>query len=150
MNITVLTDIEVKRLIKSVKLCQKQIPNETPLIGRIKDDTPVIDFKNHISYQLHRYRHPIDNSRFSLHIRFKDTNEHLIRIDINNGSHLNPDKTRVAQNHMHIYHYDKNENLRKDAYAYNLPDEINDLSSLFTVLESFLTYTNISKNKNNQ
>ena len=108
MNITVLTDIEVKRLIKSVKLCQKQIPNETPLIGRIKDDTPVIDFKNHISYQLHRYRHPIDNSRFSLHIRFKDTNEHLIRIDINNGSHLNPDKTRVAQNHMHIYHYDEN------------------------------------------
>lgn len=34
-----LTDSEVKNLINSLKNCQKEIPNEIPLIGKIKDDT---------------------------------------------------------------------------------------------------------------
>ncbi|ANY14370.1 hypothetical protein BCY75_05660 [Latilactobacillus curvatus] len=137
-----LTDSEVRNLINSLKNCQKEIPNEIPLIGKIKDDTPVIDFKYHIQYKLHRYRNPIDDSRFSLHIRFKDSNEHLIRVDINNGTHLNPDRVKIPQNHMHIYHYDPD--LSKDAVAVPLPDEISDLSSLFSVLTDFLIYTNTS------
>lgn len=145
MNILKLTDQEVNRLIKSLKNCEKSISGETPLIGRIKDDTPVVDFQNHVQYQLHRYRNPIDNNRFSLHIRFKDTNDHLIRIDINNGTHRNPNGEIAPQNHMHIYHLESN--LRKDATAIPLPDEISDLTSLFTVLESFLKYTNVKTNQ---
>lgn len=70
MDITKLSDDEVQNLINSLKNCEKRFPNEMPLIGRIKDDTPVVDFKNHIEYKLHRYRHSIDTERFSLHIRF--------------------------------------------------------------------------------
>lgn len=145
MNIYSLTDTEVKRLIDSLKNCQKQIPADTPLIGKIKDDTPIVDFENHIQYQLHRYRNPIDDSRFSLHIRFKESNDHLIRIDINNGTHRNPDGTKVTQNHMHVYHYDSD--IKKDAIAIPLPETISDLSSLFSVLESFLIHTNTSTNQ---
>ncbi|MFC6179984.1 DUF6978 family protein [Lactiplantibacillus daowaiensis] len=140
MDITELTDLEVNQLINSVKKCERSIPGETPLIGRIKDDTPVLDFENHIKYILHRYRHPFDASRFSLHIRFTDTNDILIRVDIHNGTHKNPDGTVVGQNHMHIYH--NQDGLRKDASAIPLPDEIHDISTLFIALDEFLNYTN--------
>lgn len=140
MNINELTDTEVNQLIHSVKKCERQIPGEMPFIGRIKDDTPVIDFENHIKYTLHRYRHPLDASRFSLHIRFTDTNDMLIRIDIQNGKHKNPDGEIIGQNHMHIYHEQKG--LRKDATAIPLPNEIHNISTLFLALDDFLNYTN--------
>jgi len=41
---------------------------------------------------------------------------------------------------MHIYH--KIDGLRKDAVAVPLPDEINDITTLFIALEQFLIYTN--------
>lgn len=140
MNIENLSKSEVTVLIKSLKNCEKEIPGEMPLIGRIKDDTPVIDFKYHVKYILHRYRNPIDASRFSMHIRFTDIDSMLIRIDINNGSHKNPDGTKVPQNHMHIYNAEGG--TRRDSVAVPLPDDIKDVSSLFTVLEEFLEYTN--------
>ncbi|WP_347131613.1 DUF6978 family protein [Lactiplantibacillus plantarum] len=140
MDITKLTGTEVSQLINSVKKCERQIPGETPFIGKIKDDTPVVDFENHIKYLLHRYRHPLDSSRFSLHIRFTDTNDMLIRVDIHNGTHKNPDGTVVGQNHMHIYH--SYEGLRKDVVAIPLPDEIHDITTLFIALDEFLNYTN--------
>lgn len=144
MNLNALTDNEVKILINELKNCQKALPNDTPLIGRIKDDTPTVDFTNHIEYYLHRYRNPIDPQRFSLHIRFKATEDHLIRFDINNGTHKNPDMSIVQQNHMHVYH--SNGDLAKDAVAISLPADI-DINSIFTALESFLEYTNTKEYK---
>ncbi|MFC6322625.1 DUF6978 family protein [Companilactobacillus baiquanensis] len=140
MDLKSLSEDQVQRLLQSLKKCVKAIPNDTPIIGRIKDDTPVVDFENHIEYILHRYRNNIDNTRFSLHIRFKETNEQLIRVDINNGTHINPDGEKIHQNHMHIYKYI--DGLRKDSYAHDLPDEINDIESLFSTLVQFLEYSN--------
>jgi hypothetical protein len=138
-----LTDNEVKELLQSLKRCTRQIPEDMPLIGRIKDDTPVVDFKNHIEYFLHRYRNPFDSKRFSLHIRFQQTNDHLIRIDIHNGTHRNPDGTLIPENHMHVYHFVKG--LRKDVIAIPLPAEIHNITSLFAALEDFLAYTNVTE-----
>jgi hypothetical protein len=142
LDIVNLNDSEVQALISSLKNCSQSIPTDMPFEGRIKDDTPVVDFKNHIEYILHRYRNPIQSSRFSLHIRFKETNDILIRVDINNGAHTNPDGKKIGQNHMHIY---SNRDIdRKDLYAVELPDEISDLDSLFSALVQFLSYTNTS------
>lgn len=140
INITNLSESEVKQLLSSIKNCTKAIPGDTPIIGKIKDDTPVVDFQNHIKYKLHRYRGSIETNRFSLHIRFQDNNQHLIRICVNNGKHRNPDGSIAPNNHMHIYN--TNKNYSSDSIATPLPDVINDLSSLFIVLRDFLTYTN--------
>lgn len=145
MNIEDLNDQEIQILLNSLKKCQKEIPDDIPLIGKIKDDTPVIDFSNKVEYILHRYRNPINIQRFSLHIRFKFTNEILIRIDINNGSHRNPDGKIISENHMHIYR--QSEDYRVDAYAQPLPNSINNVSSLFSVLIEFLEYTNTKEYK---
>lgn len=79
MNIYNLTSNEVTRLIKSLKSFKKNVNFNSPLFGKIKDDTPLLDQENQIEYKFHRYRHPLDSSRFSLHIRFTESNDHLIR-----------------------------------------------------------------------
>ena len=75
-----LTDIQVKNLINSLKYMKEKLPSEMPVIGKIKDDTLVLGMSDGIEYKLHRYRHPLEKERFSIHLRFKETNDHLIRI----------------------------------------------------------------------
>ncbi|EQC89940.1 hypothetical protein LLT7_00280 [Lactococcus cremoris subsp. cremoris TIFN7] len=103
LDIEHLTDLEVKELISELKRVTGKFPPLMQLYGQIKDDTIVEGTLNNIEYKLHRYRHPIDNTRFSISLRFSQTNETLVRIDINNGTHKNPDKTIIPQNHIHIY-----------------------------------------------
>ncbi|MGM0145318.1 hypothetical protein IGJ94_001880 [Enterococcus sp. AZ153] len=140
-----LIDIQVKNLINSLKYMKEKLPSEMPVIGKIKDDTLVLGMSDGIEYKLHRYRHPLEKERFSIHLRFKETNDHLIRIDINNGSHRNPDGEIISNNHIHIY---KDSEYAKDAFAYPLPTEFTDLESIFSVLEQFLLYTNIQEDPN--
>ncbi|QED60283.1 hypothetical protein FUT28_10485 [Enterococcus durans] len=124
---------------------KEKLPSEMPVIGKIKDDTLVLGMSDGIEYKLHRYRHHLEKERFSIHLRFKETNDHLIRIDINNGSHRNPDGEIISNNHIHIY---KDSEYAKDAFAYPLPTEFTDLESIFSVLEQFLLYTNIQEDPN--
>lgn len=127
-------------MIKSLKKFTEDVAFESPLIGKIKDDHSLIDSKNKIEYHFHRYRHPLDSARFSMHIRFKETNDHLIRLDINNGTHRNPDGEKIQQNHIHIYN---NKLERKDAYAIKLPDQIKNIESIFSAMHDFFKYTYI-------
>lgn len=136
-----LSDLQVQALIKSSKEMKENLPIEMPEFGKIKDDTLVLGHYNHIEYKLHRYRHPIDSERFSIHIRFVENNEQLLRVDINNGTHRNPDGEKIQQNHIHIY---KNSEYSKDAYAVPLPGEFSNLESIFSALNDFLVYTNIN------
>lgn len=118
MEIYNLSSNEVNRLIKSLKTFKESATFKKPILGKIKDDTPLIDYENQIEYKFHRYRHPLDSTRFSLHMRFTENNDHLIRLDVNNGTHRNPDGRKIEQNHLHIY----NRKLeRKDAFAISLP-----------------------------
>lgn len=137
-----LTNEQVKNLIKSLKHFKQHLPIEMPEFGLIKDDTPVLGIYEKIEYKFHRYRHPLESNRFSIHLRFKETNDCLIRLDINNGSHRNPDGTIIPQNHIHIYTVS---DYAKDAYAYPLPGEFTDLESIFSALEQFLVYTSIQR-----
>ncbi|QRZ33436.1 DUF6978 family protein [Lactococcus cremoris] len=141
LDIEHLTDLEVKELISELKRVTGKFPPLMQLYGQIKDDTIVEGTLNNIEYKLHRYRHPIDNTRFSISLRFSQTNETLVRIDINNGTHKNPDKTIIPQNHIHIYK-DTNTN-KKDDYAAKLPGHFQHLHDIFEALEDFLSYNNI-------
>lgn len=137
-----LNEIQVNNLIKSVKEFRENLPIEMPEFGLIKDDTLVLGIVENIEYKLHRYRHRLEKNRFSIHLRFKETNDQLLRIDINNGSHRNPDGTKISQNHIHLY---TDSAYNKDAFAYPLPTEFTDLESIFEALEQFLIYTNINQ-----
>lgn len=139
-DLTHLSDLQIRNLISSLKKFKESLPPDISVYGKIKDDTLVLGEYDNIEYKLHRYRHPIDLDRYSIHLRFKSTNEILIRLDINNGSHRNPDGEIIPQNHIHIY---KDSEYPKDAYAYPLPTNFTDLQSIFTALEQFLLYTNI-------
>lgn len=143
MDISNLTLQEVNQLIKSNKELIKEFPNQISLIGKIKDDTDVLGNFDGVEYKLHRYRHPLETDRYSIHLRFSNTNECLIRVDVNNGSHRNPDGTIVPPNHVHIYSTVKN--CRRDAYAFPLPTEFTDLHSIITALNTFLVYNNIKE-----
>ena len=135
MDIYNLTSEEVNRLIKSLKHLKAGVLFDSPLVGMIKDDAPLTDYTNQIEYKFHRYRHPIDTNRFSMHIRFMDSDEHLIRLDINNGRHRNPDGTIIEQNHLHIYNSGLD---RKDAYAIPLPSEIKYIETIFDAMINIL------------
>ena len=140
-----LTDQEVRFLINDLKIAKEIIPPELPLWGKIKDDTLIQGTINSIEYQLHRYRHPIDNTRFSISLRFLKSNDMLIRLDINNGTHKNPDGTQAPNNHLHIYK-DNNTN-KKDAFAYPIPGEFKNIGDIFEALEDFLSYNNVTVNQ---
>lgn len=140
-DIECLNDIEVQELRQSIKTAIEKIPIEQPLFGKIKDDTIVEGHFDKIKYKLHRYRHPIDDTRFSISLRFSQTNDTLIRIDINNGTHKNPDGTIAPNNHIHIYK-DSDTN-KKDAFATSLPGEFKNIKNIFEALDDFLRYNNI-------
>lgn len=140
MDIYNLSSEDVERLINSLKHFKQDIEFDDPMFGKIKDDSPLIDDVNQIEYKFHRYRHPIESKRFSMHIRFTETNAHLIRLDINNGTHRNPDGTKIEQNHIHIYNRDLE---RKDAYAIDLPDDIQNIETILDAMIDFFEYTNV-------
>lgn len=140
MNFDSLSSLEVELLIKSLKNLKGKFAATEPLFGKINDDTELLDNKNGIEYKLHRYRNPIQLNRYSIHIRFVRNDFHLIRLDINNGTHRNPDGTLIQQNHMHIY---DNRTERKDGIAYPLPNEISNIQTLSDALIDFFRYTNI-------
>lgn len=143
MNLDHLSDLQVENLIVSLKKMQNKIQNTYPMIGKIKEDNGVLGEYDGILYILHRYRHPIDTSRYSIHIRFKEVHHILFRLDINNGSHRNPDGSIVPPNHVHVYKDDGSS--RKDSYAYPIPTHFTDLSSIFSAFEDFLVYNSIKE-----
>lgn len=113
------------------------------MTGKIKRDDIVLGIYEGIEYKLHLYRHPLQADRYSIHLRFTENNHHLIRIDINNGSHRNPDGIKIKQNHIHIYKYE--EGLPRDAYAFPLDTDDSNIVSVFDALEYFLKYNNIQQ-----
>jgi hypothetical protein len=135
MDINKLTPAEVDSLINSAKMMLDKYPTDMPL-GKIDDQFDLCDDSNGIDYKFRRYRHPIDDTRFSISIRIKNNNAFLVRLDIQNGTHKNPDGTKIAQNHIHIY--DNGGGPRKDDYARPLPPVFNGrVYSIFKAIEVF-------------
>ncbi|HDB1039403.1 TPA: hypothetical protein O6E57_002707 [Staphylococcus aureus] len=144
LDLNSLDDEHVKLLINELKYPETRIDvNElkTIVASRINERQEIISFKLGIKYLLTIKRGNIEKDRFSISIIFKDTYHTLVRIDINGGTHDNPDGTIAPKSHIHIYNdkYDK-----KDRFAYeiNLKD-FPDIYNLYNVYMSFLEYNNI-------
>ncbi len=120
LDLNSLDDEHVKLLINELKYPETHIDvNElkTIVASRINERQEIISFKLGIKYLLTIKRGNIEKDRFSISIIFKDTYHTLVRIDINGGTHDNPDGTIAPKSHIHIYNdkYDK-----KDRFAYEI------------------------------
>lgn len=132
-----LTSNQVQILLKSLKNMETKYSSSQTIMGRINDNYNLVDYDNDIEYIFHRYRSPMEPNRFSLHVRFKSTEQMLVRLDINNGTHRNPDGQKIAQNHVHIYNL-INGTLNTDAIAIPLPKEfIDHIDNIFSAVEKF-------------
>ncbi|MDR2833696.1 MAG: hypothetical protein LBV67_08280 [Streptococcaceae bacterium] len=151
MDFENINDDEVKQLIDALKKPTKKFELQKIYdsiqslpVGNLKSNHAVIDEDNDISYILHQYRGRIGD-RYSIHLRFKENNEHLIRVDINPPKHQNPNGEIINENHLHIYSnkYDK-----RDAVAIPLsPSEFPNVSEIIKVVTAFMTKTNIVERK---
>lgn len=118
IDTTRLTSDEVKKLIGEIKRFANQINISIPLVGRYKLDKDVVGKETQIPYKFHIYRGNF-KTKYSLHLRFANSNIHLVRLCINGTKHKNYDKTEVGKNHIHIYKYLALEN-RVVEYAYDI------------------------------
>ncbi|MCV5951955.1 DUF6978 family protein [Lactococcus petauri] len=146
-----LSSKEVEKLIDSIKFPKKlfgmqEIWNKiTKLeVNPIKSSTEIIDEDNDILYILHIQRGRIGD-RYSIHLRFKDSNIHLARVDINPPKHENPDGTILerGQHHIHIYSslYKKRDSM---AYALSI-EEFPNISNIVDVVSSFINKLKIKE-----
>lgn len=81
--------------------------------------------------------------KYTIHLRFKISNEHLVRLDIN-GKHRNPDERRArTYSHLHVY---TNRYVRHDRVAVAIdPTVFTDVGSIVVTLEQFAQLVNIEK-----
>ncbi|HFU3705178.1 TPA: hypothetical protein ACGO7G_000790 [Streptococcus suis] len=143
-----LSEGDVQILIKKLKhpekpLTLQQINNAiSVLFGKIEIDESVID-SDDLEYRLRIYRGNYEPERFSIHLRFKHTHHHLVRVDINpSQTHTNPDGKIITGSHIHIY---KNEPGKKDRWAIPISlSDFPDLNHIIDVYQAFISYTNIN------
>lgn len=143
MDIRDLTDQQVSSVINELKRMIAFVDLEllnTPF-GKYNSTTNVLSQLNKIPFKLDIHRGNKESDRFTINLRFTETNDCLVRLDIKGGSHSNPDGTLSPESHIHIYNnnYDK-----RDSYAH--PVNLNDfpnINSLYNASFSFLDYTNI-------
>lgn len=154
MNYSNLDDAQVQEIINRLKYPKNQLSFDqifntiSSMFGRIEVDETIID-DDDIQYIFHIFRGRINNERFSIHLRFKDFYDHIIRIDIHpSNKHVNPDGKIIIGSHIHIY---SNKQDKRDAIAIPLEDSgfpnVNQIVDVFT---EFISYTNIGKEKDNE
>lgn len=144
MEIHDLTDEQVDLIINELKAPLVHLDNNllnTPF-GKISITSSILSDINNIKFKLDIHRGNREPGRFTLNLRFSDTNDTLVRLDVNGGPHGNPDGTTSPSSHIHIYNNDYH---RKDSYAYpvDLIDFPN-IQNLYNASVSFLDYTNIT------
>ena len=148
MDFDNLQDEEVQQIVQLLKHPKNQMNFDEAynklltLFGKLKIDESIIDEHEDIEFMLNVYRGRIEESRFSLHLRFKEYHHHLVRIDIHpSNNHINPDNTKVIGSHIHIY---SNEFEPRDSVA--IPINESDfplVENLLDAFHKFLEYNNI-------
>lgn len=144
MDILNLNNKEVDLIINELKkmLSDFDMNHLNTPFGRVKYNGLLVSEINKIDFILSIYRGNIEPERFSINLRFRDTNDCLLRLDINGGPHTNPDGTITPTNHIHVYENSYNP---KCSYAYPISiDDFPNIKNLYYTTESFLTYTNIN------
>ena len=153
VNLNSLTRDQIKILINDLKHPSKEfdineIRRQIQLtnISKLKRSTLIIGTIDNIDYVLHIYlvQRAGNKRKCSIHLRFKNTNEHLIRIDIGSG-HLNPKGFPDCKHIDHIHIYNPNFEPH-DSIAYPLSDyQFPNIITILKAFDSFLIYTNIKK-----
>ncbi|WP_159543460.1 DUF6978 family protein [Streptococcus halichoeri] len=144
-----LNDLEVREIIKKLKYPQKLLSFQdiktqvSSLFGRIDLDEVVIDGDD-VRYVLHIFRGQRNPNRFSIHLRFKEFHDNIVRVDINpSNKHLNPDGNVVSGNHIHIY---SNKYAQRDKIAIPLEEsDFPNVNLISDVFLEFINYTNIQE-----
>lgn len=92
-----------------------------------------------ILFILHIYQGDVDKNKYSIHIRFHDNNEHLVRLCMNGANHKNKNKEIIKGSHIHIY--DENDL----SHAHNLKEFpiFNSKDDLHDSLKHFEKFVNI-------
>ncbi|HFU4000424.1 TPA: hypothetical protein ACGO3D_000515 [Streptococcus suis] len=151
MDLKNLNNAQVDELLKRLKYPKNTISYQkiyttiSSLFGKIDIEEAILD-DDDLQYILRIYRGKYNAERFSIHLRFKETNDHLARIDIHpTGRHENPDGAIVTSSHIHIY---SNAFPRRDVVAIPL-DEFNfpNVRTIIEVYEGFVRLTNIRKTR---
>lgn len=114
------------------------------LLNSVNFEEIVVD-SDEIDYVVKIYRGRLDPSRFSIHIRFKEFQHHLVRLDVNPSQrHMNPETNEIIEgSHLHIY---SNLHDKKDIIA--IPIEKSDfpmVQELEDAVEKFFVYNNINR-----
>ncbi|WP_288557297.1 DUF6978 family protein [uncultured Lactobacillus sp.] len=142
IDTTKLTKEDVHKLIDEIKKFANQVSISIPLVGKVKLDKEVIGESTQIAYRFHIYRGNI-KVKYSLHLRFSDSNIHLVRLCVNGTRHKNYDGTEVGRNHIHIYKYLSSDDEVVD-YAYDLNDFPFDAKDELTdAVTKFSKYVNL-------
>ena len=142
MDIEKLTTTEVATLIQRIKEFLEHPVFSTPRFGKYKIEESVEDKIGGIEYKFHVYRGNLD-SKYSMHIRFSQTNTNLVRLCINGSNHNNSNGTKVGKNHLHVYRY---VNGVCEDYAYDLNKKHFDpADELAESMEKFFDYVHIRK-----
>ncbi|MBN7275553.1 hypothetical protein GNF18_10410 [Ligilactobacillus pobuzihii] len=153
LDLNNLNEKDVSYLINTLKYPSQEFKVEdifntltTLNLYRVKKDAIVLGVIDDIEYVLHVSvsKYFDIEKRYSIHLRFKDNNEHLIRVDVGSGHHNPngyPDCSHI--DHIHIYNPDIEPH---DAIAYplsNYLDQFPNVSIIIKAFEEFLVYTNI-------
>ena len=141
MDLEKLSDNDVSKLIQEVKYYFEKFTLNIPLIiNKYKKDIKVKGYSSNLEYIFHAYCGRIE-TRYSLHIRFKETHTHLVRLCINGSRHKNSDGTELGPNHIHIYRFNGSE---PEAYAYPLDNyDFDATDSLESAINKFIEFVNI-------
>lgn len=153
MDYNNLNDKEVIQIIKRLKYPKRKFAISdiyreiSALFGKIDIDEVILD-DDGVKYILHIFRGKRNSNRFSIHLRFKEINDHIVRVNINpSNRHLNPNGDYILGSHIHIY---SNQYSKRDSLA--VPLEESDFPNVNTIVEAvshFIDYTNIVGDDNN-
>lgn len=142
-----LTDEEAHQLIKILKLFLKKYnvnlkPGNKETLKLYADDY-TYDFL--LDYYTPKHR----NDKISIHLREKDSNINLVRVNIDSKSfHLNSNGERLIGNRILIFSSEEFK-AKKDGYthtkAFSLPEEFSDTENLEQVFLDFLVYINVKQ-----
>lgn len=142
------SDDDIDKLISSLKSPSKlfalnDISQEvSKLVGTVNAEEIVIGIVDDIEYKFVINRGSRDINRYSLHLRFKENNIHLIRVDIGSG-HRYPDGTRINEPHIHFISDPNNHTNRK---VIKLTDSnFPNVNTIVEAFEAFVCYTNIKE-----
>lgn len=142
-----LTDQEAYLMIKILKFFLKKY--DVNLKPGNKRTLQLHDEENTYEFLLDYYTPKHRDDKISIHLREKDTNLNLIRVNIDSKSfHMNSDGGKVTGNRIIVFSSEEFKH-KRDGYthtkAFPLPKEFNDTGSLEQVFLDFLMYINVKQ-----